>query len=86
MLSDRDYETETYTRFCKNDSRAYLYSADKPWITRMKKWASDYPKDVVVKIDNKAGMEVEFPIEWFAINPPKKERKKRVANYKKNQR
>lgn len=79
MLSDRDYETETYTRFCKNDSRAYLYSSDKPWITRMKKWVNNYPKDVVVKLENSGGMEIEFPIEWFEINPPKKERKRRTT-------
>ena len=34
MLSDKDYETETYTRFCKNDSRAYLFSEDRAWITK----------------------------------------------------
>jgi len=79
MLSDKDYETETYTRFCKNDSRAYLFSEDRAWITKMKKWVKDYPKDVKVTLENRGGMEIEFPIEWFEINPPKKERKKRAA-------
>ena len=45
----------------------------------MKKWVKDYPKDVKVTLENRGGMEIEFPIEWFEINPPKKERKKRAA-------
>lgn len=78
MLSDKDLETETYFGFCKNDTRAYMYSADTVWIRKMRKWATDHPAEVIVRLDNKNGTEVELPVDWFTICPPKVERKKRT--------
>ena len=67
---------ETYTGYIAGDSRAYIYSEEKPWVKKMERWLIDFPDDVILKLKTKYGMEVEYPIEWLVINSPAKKRQK----------
>ena len=72
----KDECKETYTGYIAGDERAYIYSEEKSWIKKMERWLVDFPDDVILKLKTKHGMEVEYPVSWFAINAPAKKRQK----------
>lgn len=67
---------ETHTGYIVGEDRAYIYSEEKSYIKKMERWLVDFPDDVILKLRTKYGMEVEYPIGWFAINSPAKKRQK----------
>lgn len=67
---------ETHVGYIVGEPRAYMYSEEKRWIKTMKRWLEDFPNEVILKVQNDYGMEVEFPIEWFGVNYPAKKRQK----------
>lgn len=70
---------ETHAGYIVGEPRAYMYSEEKRWIKTMKRWLEDFPNEVILKVQNDYGMEVEFPVEWFAVNAPAIKRKKQSA-------
>jgi hypothetical protein len=54
------------------ETKGTLCATQRKWITKMKKYATKYPKQVIVKRINPDGsMIVEIPISWFKISPRK---------------
>lgn len=75
----KDECTETHAGYIVGEQRAYMYSEEKRWIKQMKRWLEDFPNEVILKVQNDYGMEVEFPVEWFAVNAPAVKRQKSNA-------
>lgn len=74
---------ETHVGYIVGEPRAYMYSEEKRWIKTMKRWLEDFPNEVILKVQNDYGMEVEFPVEWFAVNAPVIKRKKQSTKSQK---
>jgi hypothetical protein len=54
------------------EAKGTLCATQRKWITKMKKFAAKYPKQVVVKrINSDGSMIIEIPISWFKISPRK---------------
>lgn len=49
--------------------------SQRKWINKVKKYAEDYPDDVVIEAENDDGsIFAKIPVSWFKMSPPKKGR------------
>ena len=56
----------------EGETRGTLCATQRKWITKIKKYAAKYPKQVVIKTLNSDGSIVaEIPVTWFKISPMK---------------
>lgn len=63
---------ETAIEYLACDSTARFYSGETKWINKMRKYAEEYPEDVIITKDNEWGLMALIPKSWLKVSPPRK--------------
>jgi hypothetical protein len=65
---------ETIAGYIAGDKTMEVYSSEQKWIRKIKRWAEQYPEDVVIKVVCRVdgGVTADIPSEWFKISPKRR--------------
>ena len=63
---------ETSFDYLTCDNHAVFYSGETKWINKIRKYAEEYPDEVVITADNDWGITAKIPRSWMKVAPPRK--------------
>ena len=63
---------ETNWEYIVGEPTGTFYTAQKKWITKVRRWKATHPDDVDIKTENPDGsLVVHLPHDWFKLSPKK---------------